>query len=402
MDLALCHICVIMATVLHVVNSNDCKILDGYWYNELGSELLLIHTKQGMLHGEYRTAVERETGAAGNSHSLVIGAAPYKSYSSTFGFAVIWKDGASITTWTGQCQPCHNGEAILETSWILRSTVDTCEDKWKSTMIGQSTFTRKSATNGPRRNMGTHTPSRNSRDAVDKGPVYGPALTHKKFIKTPSVCTLDGYWYNDLGSEILLQHHNDGTITGEYRTSVERQKGAAGISHSKVYGIANKNDVNSTLAMFVIWNDGASVTGWVGQCHVCGVNGTETIETTWLLRKQVHSCYDNWKSTLHGEDSFTRTEQEPGPRKRFNTHSPSDFDIVDPDMIIADTQNANSWYPWLLTITIVVMVIALTYIVVVNWTHYKKYRGFVHTRLFANEGYERAEDRTAMVLAEQT
>ena len=52
---------------------------------------------------------------------------------------------------------------------------------------------------------------------------------------------------------------------GEYRTAVEREKGSAGSTHSNVYGVANVQDVNSTLALFVVWKKGASVTGWVGK-----------------------------------------------------------------------------------------------------------------------------------------
>ena len=39
--------------------------------------------------------------------------------------------------WTGQCLAC-DGIETLETSWLLRSFVDSCIDKWKSTRIGGS------------------------------------------------------------------------------------------------------------------------------------------------------------------------------------------------------------------------------------------------------------------------
>ena len=51
----------------------NCKNLDGYWYNQLGSEILLRHEKDGRLTGEYRTAVERKTGSAGVNHSQILG-----------------------------------------------------------------------------------------------------------------------------------------------------------------------------------------------------------------------------------------------------------------------------------------------------------------------------------------
>ncbi|ELT93729.1 hypothetical protein CAPTEDRAFT_225639 [Capitella teleta] len=73
-----------------------------------------------------------------------------------------------------------------------------------------------------------------------------------------------------------------------------------------IFGIANPSDNGKTWAMFVVWNKGASITGWVGQCHVCGSNSVEVLETGWLLRSQADHCSESWKSTLYGESSFTR------------------------------------------------------------------------------------------------
>ena len=54
-------------------NGENCKNLDGYWYNQLGSEMLLRHGKDGRLTGEYRTAVETKPGSAGASYSQILG-----------------------------------------------------------------------------------------------------------------------------------------------------------------------------------------------------------------------------------------------------------------------------------------------------------------------------------------
>ena len=48
--------------------------------------------------------------------------------------------------------------------------------------------------------------------------------------------TLEGRWYNQLGSEICLEHRSDGSLVGEYRTAVERLNGSAGVTHSIVLG----------------------------------------------------------------------------------------------------------------------------------------------------------------------
>ena len=246
-------------------------------------------------------------------HCLSTGTAPYDYRGSAFAFSVVWRNGTSTTVWTGQCIICDDGHEKLLTSWLLRSRVDTCIDKWKSTMIGRDTFTRYEQRGGPRK---------------PNEPSSEPPPTIVTVIKNwdpdgkNKPCNLNGNWYNHLGSEMILKQRDDSVIEGEYRTAVERETGAAGSSHSKVLGIGQLGGPSSTFAFFVVWRNGASVTGWVGQCHICGENKTEIIESTWLLRSKIEKCSDNWKSTLYSEDSFTHTEQNPGPRKRDNTHVP--------------------------------------------------------------------------------
>lgn len=144
-------------------------------------------------------------------------------------------------------------------------------------------------------------------------------------------CDIVGKWYNSVGSEMIIKQNLGGVITGEYRTAVEREKGAAGNTHSVIFGIGAHGNPNSTFAFFVVWNKGASVTGWVGQCHICGENKTEVLESTWLLRSKIDKCGDIWKSTMYGENSFTRHEQKEGPRKHLGVDTPGrDGEVVKP------------------------------------------------------------------------
>lgn len=213
--------------------------------------------------------------------------------------------------WTGQCFICADRQEKLLTSWLQRSKVSTCIDKWKSTKIGRDTFTRCEQQDGPcnQNEMNTEAPP----TVVFKN--WDPAIQ-----KEP--CNLNGNWYNLLGSEMIVKQGDDNIITGEFRTAVERETGTAGTSHSNVLGIGQLGDTNSTFAFFVIYRNGKSVAGWVGQCHLCGENKTETIESTWLLRKQIDKCGDNWKSTLYGENTFSHIDTIQGPRKKDNTHTP--------------------------------------------------------------------------------
>ncbi|KAJ7337820.1 hypothetical protein OS493_007978 [Desmophyllum pertusum] len=290
----------------------NCETLDGKWYNQLGSEVFLKHEKDGTLYGEYRTAVERHNGSSGIGHSIVLGSAPYDYPGAAFAFSVVWRNGSSTTVWTGQCLVCENGDETLLTSWLLRAKVNTCIDKWKSTMIGRDTFTRYEQRDGPRKPTGTTEAPPNIVTVIKN---WDPDGKNKP-------CNLNGNWYNTLGSEMIINQGEDSTIKGEYRTAVERETGAAGTSHSKVLGIGQLGGPNSTFAFFVVWRNGASVTGWVGQCHICGENKTEILESTWLLRSKIEKCSDNWKSTLYNEDTFTHTETTPGPRKKDDTHTP--------------------------------------------------------------------------------
>ena len=72
--------------------------------------------------------------------------------------------------------------------------------------------------------------------------------------------------FNGVEIGFLLQPFCLCLSTGKYNTLVEKSEGAAGSEgHSAVYGITNWDQVNSTLAMFVVWNRGESITGWVGE-----------------------------------------------------------------------------------------------------------------------------------------
>lgn len=243
--------------------------------------------------------------------SLILGAAPYNKPGATFAFAIVWNNGTSTTSWTAQCVVCEDGHEKILTSWLLRSQVDTCIDKWKSTRIGRDTFTRYEQLSGPRK--------------PDNNPPSLPSVETNSptiIFKPRQPCDIVGTWYNSVGSEMIIKQDFNGVIVGEYRTAVEREKGAAGNTHSMVFGIGTRGNMNSTFAFFVVWRGGASVTGWVGQCHICGVNKTEVIESTWLLRSKINSCAENWKSTLYGENSFVREEQKKGPRKHLGIDTP--------------------------------------------------------------------------------
>ncbi|KAK2162245.1 hypothetical protein LSH36_101g02035 [Paralvinella palmiformis] len=295
----------ICLTFLHFVctEGRDCLTLDGAWYNELGSDMILNHTLNGELFGEYRTTVERETGSSGYGHADIIGACPYNTPGATFAFAVLFNNGATVTAWTGL-----NGSCVIH---LQHSQVSFFN------LVKRSTYS-----------------------------VF---------------CGLEGTWYNEIGSELLLRHGPANYISGEYRTAVEVSRGSAGTSHSKVYGLGNVYSGETTFALFVVWRHGASVTGWVGQCHLCGTNKTETLEMNWLLRRAVGTCNDNWKATNYGQNSFTRHEQKFGPRKRLGIHTPQQEgeDDLGPDLELL-TSSCSTFHWCFITVKLVTILLLVT------------------------------------------
>ncbi|XP_071958183.1 avidin-related protein 4/5-like [Antedon mediterranea] len=120
---------------------SDCS-LPGTWVNRHGSEIILNVTEEGHVTGKYLTAVEATEGAAGEGHVPIFGQASPGDRHRTFGFTVSWNEGASTTSWTGQCFFC-DGKEFLKTTWILTSEVTSCNKDWLANRVGQDEFTRK-------------------------------------------------------------------------------------------------------------------------------------------------------------------------------------------------------------------------------------------------------------------
>ncbi|XP_028403066.1 uncharacterized protein LOC114525820 [Dendronephthya gigantea] len=281
----------------YVALAAPCEDISGRWVSKLGAVLEIDHSANGVLIGKYYPA-------ASSSHDKlrgydIVGTLPYNKSGSSFGFSVNLQDGSSTTVWTGQCLMC-NGKESLETSWLMKSYVHSCIDKWKSTQIGKDVFERKSTSvNIPKGDLKT---------------------APEEF--AGQTCNLNGTWYNDFGSEIILQQSKSGIITGEFRTAVEVKKGSAGETHALVYGSGVYRRPNTTFSLVIVWRDGASVAGWVGECNLC-TNNAASLQMNWLLRSKVDNCNDEWKSTRYGENTFTRHEQKPGPRKALGTNTPN-------------------------------------------------------------------------------
>ncbi|XP_069075437.1 avidin-like [Pleurodeles waltl] len=118
-----------------------------------------------------------------------------------------------------------------------------------------------------------------------------------------SKCHLSGMWKNDLGSTMSIGSVNSrGGFKGSYLTAVSSTNNT--ITESLLAG-AQELDDEPIVGFIVKWNFSKSVTVFTGQCFKDD-NGSDVLETMWLLRSYTEKRKDNWKATRVGTNVFTR------------------------------------------------------------------------------------------------
>jgi hypothetical protein len=118
---------------------------------------------------------------------------------------------------------------------------------------------------------------------------------------------LQGIWYNELGSTMVISQVNNGQITGTYGTAVSATACAQGI-----FDLVGRTDTDrggEGVGFVVSWQNAQSkcesVTAWSGQAQ--NINGEDCIIALWLL--SVESAPDQeWYATHVGQDIFTRSQ----------------------------------------------------------------------------------------------
>ena len=116
-----------------------------------------------------------------------------------------------------------------------------------------------------------------------------------------------GTWFNELGSTMVIDQVQNGTIIGSYATAVS-STGCAQGSFSLV-GSTDTDSGGEGVAFSVCWKNDtsqcASVTAWSGQAQT--IDGEDQILAFWLLT--VESAPDqDWYATHVGQDLFTRSQ----------------------------------------------------------------------------------------------
>ncbi|WP_435157406.1 avidin/streptavidin family protein [Amycolatopsis sacchari] len=122
---------------------------------------------------------------------------------------------------------------------------------------------------------------------------------------TPTLTSLAGTWYNELGSVMNLTVSADGELSGTYESAVGDAESTYPLRGG--YDIAPVSGTGTALGWTVAWHNSFrnahSTTSWSGQYY--GGTG-ERIVTQWLLTSGTTPA-DQWQSTLVGHDEFTRT-----------------------------------------------------------------------------------------------
>ncbi|MFZ0769992.1 MAG: avidin/streptavidin family protein [Candidatus Sulfotelmatobacter sp.] len=116
--------------------------IQGIWYNELGSTMVISGVNNGQITGTYATAVSATACAQGTF--VLTGRTDTDNGGEGIGFVVSWQNAKSrcesVTAWSGQAQNI-GGEDCIVALWLL--TVESAPDQdWYATHVGQDVFTR--------------------------------------------------------------------------------------------------------------------------------------------------------------------------------------------------------------------------------------------------------------------
>ena len=124
---------------ISAIHKDTETVLKGKWKNELNSTVIITKAENGVITGEYKTAVGDASKAA-----ELIGFYQYikERESILLGFTVLWRIMTgdklpTVTAWTGEL--INN---TINTTWILTSSEEP-KDQWKNTLINKDVFEKQ-------------------------------------------------------------------------------------------------------------------------------------------------------------------------------------------------------------------------------------------------------------------
>jgi len=135
-------------------------------------------------------------------------------------------------------------------------------------------------------------------------------------------CDLRGNWYNQHGSELILNQTDDGKLTGEFRTSIRLTPRRQNQEYTERQSFAQvRGEIFGKIFTFhVYWREKNAITTWSGQCQrACDFgwlrSERDILHASWLITSSTSRCEDYWSATRIGEDIFTRLPMKAGPRR---------------------------------------------------------------------------------------
>jgi len=136
-----------------------------------------------------------------------------------------------------------------------------------------------------------------------------------------SSCDLRGAWYNQHGSELILNQTEDGKLTGELRTAVRLAQRSQSQDYTERTSSPVRGEIFGKIFTFhVYWRERNALTTWSGQCQRgCDFgwfrSDRDIMHASWLITSSTNRCDDYWSATRIGEDIFTRLPMKSGPRR---------------------------------------------------------------------------------------
>ncbi|KIY65061.1 Avidin/streptavidin [Cylindrobasidium torrendii FP15055 ss-10] len=119
-----------------------------------------------------------------------------------------------------------------------------------------------------------------------------------------ALASINGTWYNELGSTVRFDASLNGTLSGQYNSAVGNAKDFYILTgRYETQPLPNRGvTLGWTVNFKNDLRDAHSTTTWSGQ-YFGGEK--EEIRTQWLLSRAVRQT-DAWQSTLVGSNVFTR------------------------------------------------------------------------------------------------
>uniref|UniRef100_A0A914EJ87 Uncharacterized protein n=1 Tax=Acrobeloides nanus TaxID=290746 RepID=A0A914EJ87_9BILA len=118
----------------------NCDDVTGDWINVKNSTMRITQdANSGLLTGGYLTAVQANTGDAGNGFRPVFGV----YYQKIVSFTVLYP--TSVTSFIGNCYEV-NGKDLIHTTWLLDMQTSDYSQDWETKIVGEDIFTRVNGT----------------------------------------------------------------------------------------------------------------------------------------------------------------------------------------------------------------------------------------------------------------